>query len=288
MLFNKPMNKFNNKCYICGSSDLSDTGYKLRDSEELKVLKCNNCTLMFLSSFDHIDESFYDSGKMHGTSFNIDKWLQNCKPDDERRFKFLKKHINGKALLDFGCGAGGFLILAKDYADVYGIERQDSLENHFKKNNIKVFKSLNDIDKKFDIITMFHVLEHLKDPVAALQELLTYLKDNGEIIIEVPNSDDALLSIYKCSKFANFTHWRCHLYSFNEKSLKIMLKKAGIKINYIKPVQRYGLANHLYWLIKGDKGGHLKWKFFNIFDPIYKTLLKVLRKTDTLIISISK
>ena len=67
-----------------------------------------------------------------------------------------------------------------------------------------------------------------------------------------------------------------------------MLKKAGIKINYIKPIQRYGLANHLYWLIKGDKGGHLKWKFFNIFDPIYKTILKLFRKTDTLIISISK
>ena len=137
---------------------------------------------------------------------------------------------------------------------------------------------------------MFHVLEHLPDPKSVIKELLNKLKDDGKLIIEVPNEDDALLSLYACKKFADFTHWSCHLYSFNRKTLKKLLEDTGIEINYIKPVQRYGFANHLYWLLRGEKGGHNVWEKLDnpVLNFFYKNFLKLISKTDTLVISISK
>lgn len=277
-----------NKCYLCGNDDLVERGYNLRDSKDLRVLECKKCSLVFLSSFEHINQDFYKKGKMHSISFNPQKWLKASKKDDERRFEFLKNRIENKTLLDFGCGAGGFLLLAKEVADVEGVEEQENLKDFFTKNGLRVFSSLEEIGKKYDVITMFHVLEHLKEPKKIVADLLEYLKDDGELIIEVPNENDALLTLYKCRAFGNFTHWSCHLFCFNQKTLKKLFLEMGLEINYITPVQRFGFANHLYWLLMGQKGGQLKWTFLNKFDWIYKKIIIALGKSDTLIISVSK
>ena len=281
----------NKKCYICGSSEIEDTGYSLRDDETIKVLRCKRCSLVFLSSFEHINKDFYKDGKMHSGNFDHKRWLEASYDDDRRRFLMLKKIIKGKKLLDFGCGAGGFLMMAKDYASkVAGVEKQDALRALFNEKNMDIFDNPDEIHDKFDVITMFHVLEHLPDPKSVIKELLNKLKDDGKLIIEVPNEDDALLSLYACKKFADFTHWSCHLYSFNRKTLKKLLEDTRIEINYIKPVQRYGFANHLYWLLRGEKGGHNVWKKLDnpVLNFFYKNFLKLISKTDTLVISISK
>ena len=281
----------NKKCYICGSSEIEDTGYSLRDDESIKVLRCKRCSLVFLSSFEHINKDFYKDGKMHSGNFDHKRWLEASYDDDRRRFLMLKKIIKGKKLLDFGCGAGGFLMMAKDYASkVAGVEKQDALRALFNEKNLDIFDNPDEIHDKFDVITMFHVLEHLPDPKSVIKELLNKLKDDGKLIIEVPNEDDALLSLYACKKFADFTHWSCHLYSFNRKTLKKLLEDTRIEINYIKPVQRYGFANHLYWLLRGEKGGHNVWEKLDnpVLNFFYKNFLKLISKTDTLVISISK
>ena len=269
----------NKKCYICGSSEIEDTGYSLRDDETIKVLRCKRCSLVFLSSFEHINKDFYKDGKMHSGNFDHKRWLEASYDDDRRRFLMLKKIIKGKKLLDFGCGAGGFLMMAKDYASkVAGVEKQDALRALFNEKNMDIFDNPDEIHDKFDVITMFHVLEHLPDPKSVIKELLNKLKDDGKLIIEVPNEDDALLSLYACKKFADFTHWSCHLYSFNRKTLKKLLEDTGIEINYIKPVQRYGFANHLYWLLRGEKGGHNVWEKLDnpVLNFFYKNFLKLI------------
>jgi len=55
----------------------------------------------------------------------------------------------------------------------------------------------NKTGKKFDVITLFHVLEHIKNPVKTLADLRTYLKADGTLIVEIPNADDFLLQINK-------------------------------------------------------------------------------------------
>lgn len=285
------MEEFSHKCYLCKSNNIEDTGYNLRDNDQLRVLRCNDCSLVFLSSFDHIDKEFYKNGKMHESECEPQKWLELSKIDDERRFFSLKNILKDKKLLDFGCGAGGFLLLARNEAKkVCAIEKQQSLKQFFSKNSLEVLDDIQKINEKFDIITMFHVLEHLTDPVSAIKNLSSYLEENGKLIIEVPNSEDALLSFYNCREFADFTHWSCHLFSFNKKTLEKMASQAGLKVDFIKPVQRYGLGNHLYWLLKKQKGGHSKWKRLeqSFVSSLYKNLLKFFFKSDTIVICLSK
>ena len=202
--------------------------------------------------------------EMHGKEVDIESWMNKTACDDERRYNYFQDIIKNSSVLDFGCGNGGFLLRAKNIADnVVGIEPEIFLKQHFLTHNIPVFPNIQELNKNFDLITIFHVLEHVPDPVNILKKLVQRLNQDGQIIIEVPNSKDALLTLYNCKPFSNFTYWSCHLFLFNEATLSELIKKAGLKINYIKQVQRYPISNHLYWLSEGKPGGHEKWSFLD-------------------------
>jgi 2-polyprenyl-3-methyl-5-hydroxy-6-metoxy-1,4-benzoquinol methylase len=288
-------------CYLCQSSSLILRPDKIRDYWESAnlpapdVLECSNCGLVFLSSFDHISSEHYINSGMHNEkTFSYDSWLAESKIDDKRRFGFLKDKIKGKKLLDFGCGAGGFLNLAKEISkNVDGIELEKALHPKFKERSLNVFYNEYEAIKtkfKWDIISAFHVVEHLKDPLKTLKDLSLILDNNGELIIEVPNINDALLSLYNNKAFKEFNYWSNHLFMFNTKTLKDLVKKAGFEVNWIKPIQRYPLSNHLYWLSHGMPGGHKIFDFIdsqNLQDDYEKKLASV-NATDTIMLSASK
>ena len=95
----------------------------------------------------------------HGEgAISIEQWLRQTRRDDNRRFEDLRKQITGKSILDFDCGAGGFLLLAKDIAEsVEGIELEKRLTTHFYTNAINVVQDIDQLKtgKKFDVITLF-------------------------------------------------------------------------------------------------------------------------------------
>ena len=119
------------------------------------------------------------------------------------------------------------------------------------------------------MITAFHVIEHLSDPVSMLKTLEAKLSKNGRIVVEVPSSEDALLTLYDSSAFQHFTYWSQHLFLFNAETLRRLAKQAGLCIVSIQQYQRYPLSNHLHWLSKGKPGGHQKWAFLD--SPELKT-----------------
>lgn len=137
---------------------------------------------------------------------------------------------------------------------------------------------------------MFHVLEHIPDPKAILGELGKMLADDGQIIVEVPNADDALLTLYKNEPFSKFTYWGCHLFLYTAKTLKILFNQMNLKVNYIKQIQRYPLSNRLYWLANGKPGGHQKWHFLDSLElhAAYEKQLAALGKCDTILASVKR
>ena len=137
---------------------------------------------------------------------------------------------------------------------------------------------------------MFHVLEHIPDPKSILGELSEILAGDGQIIIEVPNADDALLTLYHNEPFSRFTYWSCHLFLNTAKTLEMLVCQCNLKVNYIKQVQRYPLSNHLYWLANGRPGGHQKWHFLDSpeMHAAYTKQLAAIGKCDTILASISK
>tara|TARA_Y100000816_G_scaffold291420_1_gene282704 strand:+ start:722 stop:1678 length:957 start_codon:yes stop_codon:yes gene_type:complete len=290
-----------NSCYICSKTDFSERSGSVRDDDKLKIYECNNCGLVFLSSFEHINDNYYESSSMHeeeihNTTEDIQDWLNITKEDNERRFDYLKPLLVNNTLLDFGCGPGGFLRLASEISMVaHGLELEKKLKPYFKKQSLTVFQNLSDLFKEmpsggYDIITLFQVLEHLPDPKKTLDELYEILADDGQIIIEIPNANDALLSLYNSTPFSDFTYWSSHLFLYTSGTLELLVKQTNLKVNYIKQIQRYPLSNHLYWLANGLPGGHEVWSFLNSEDLhlSYEKQLSSIGMCDTIVASISK
>jgi 2-polyprenyl-3-methyl-5-hydroxy-6-metoxy-1,4-benzoquinol methylase len=203
----------------------------------------------------------------------------------------LKRLIENKSILDFGCGTGGFLLFARGVSSrVVGIEIESRLQLRFQKEGLDVFSNIDEVTGDFDIITLFHVLEHVPDPVTLLKQLAEKLNKAGYLIVEVPNANDALLSLYKNKSFSNFTYWSCHLFLFTDATLSMVAKKAGLALNCVKQMQRYPLSNHLYWLLNRKPGGHKVWNFLDseALRDAYEKQLASLGCCDTIIGSFSK
>jgi len=276
---------------LCGEEKNVKREGKVRDNDSLEILECINCGLVFLSSLDHIKEDFYEDSGMHDEEYDLQTWIKDTKWDDTRRFNQYSEIIKNKDVLDFGCGTGGFLKQAKSMAaNVYGIELEKRLNAHFLENELTVYQSIEQLECSVDYIFMFHVLEHIKEPFSVLEKLKQKLKPDGNIIIEVPSSNDALLTLYRNKAFSCFTYWSPHLYLYNHTTLEILAKKAGLKVNAIQQKQRYPLANHLYWLAEGKPAGHIKWNFLNdsLLNNAYENVLASLGKCDTIIAYFAK
>ncbi len=278
-------------CYLCGSQKYKYRDGEVRDKKELKILECLDCSLVYLSDFSHVEDDFYEDSNMH-ISFDLKRWNAQTDKDDKRRYKFTKNLITDKDILDFGSGNGGYLNYIKLSAkSISALELEKVISQQYKEYGIRLYREIKEREQEFDVITMFHVMEHLRNPREMLVELSKNLKDNGKVIIEVPNSEDALLTLYENEAFSKFTYWSCHLFLFNVKTLSELVHQCGLKVDFIKHIQRYPLSNHLYWLSKNRAGGHQQWSEFIDSDSLndaYENSLASIGKTDTLIAQISK
>lgn len=206
--------------------------------------------------------------------------------DAKRRYEFVRNMIACKSVCDFGSGYGGFLTLAKEVADsVCGVELESQVASIYEKEQIPLYTNIEDSHKSFDVITSFHCLEHLADPIRFLKIFKQHLNQSGKIILEVPNANDALLRIYKSKAFADFTYWSAHLYLFTPHTLDRLAKLAGLQVKFVKCVQRYPLSNHLYWLSHHKPAGHKIWGEFldnKLLNRAYEQTLASLGVSDTL------
>lgn len=281
------------KCYLCDSTNHKKREGKVRDNSKLDILECDDCGLVFLSSLDHMNKEFYEESNM-SVNFTIDEWLKETFHDDERRFEFIKPMIANKDIADFGSGAGGYLLKAKGIANsIKGIELDKKIKQHYADNGIELVRDIEDIkDSSLDVITAFHVVEHLSEPIDILEMLIKKLKIDGKLIIEVPNSNDALLTIYNNKAFSEFTYWSPHLFLYNSHTLELLFKKInGVKIDFIKYIQRYPLSNHLYWLSKDKPAGHKHWGDFidsSELSKAYESQLASIGATDTIIMQLTR
>ena len=299
------------KCYLCESINIAGIPTKIRDVDvkpelDFKILKCNDCDFVFLSHHDHIVEGdFYENSKMlkndrflskqQITNFEkFESWKKNANFDDERRKNMLVDSVANKSVLDYGCGAGGFINKINQFCNsVAGVEPDTHLiyylKNSFVDLDIPVYHNLDNVSKKFDFITCFHVMEHIKDPISELKNLKKNLKDCGKIIIEVPNINDALLDLYDIQDFRDWYFWTCHLYYYSQKSLRAIGEKAGYKVDYVKQIQRFPLSNHIHWLQKNKPNGHKIYDFLNNdhLNEAYSNTLSAVGMCDTLIMRLS-
>ena len=142
-------------------------------------------------------------------------------------------------LLDIGCGTGDFLQMAQNNNwTVFGIEPNEQARNIAnKKTNNAVFnieQLLQFHEHTFDVITLWHVLEHLPNLENHIKQFKKLLKPNGVLIIAVPNYTSFDASYYK-HFWAAYDVPR-HLWHFNKTAISKLVSKQSMEVIKIKPM----------------------------------------------------
>lgn len=143
------------------------------------------------------------------------------------------KNNQSPKLLDIGCGTGDFIVACNNANfNVVGVEPNKNARNitntKLQKSKTEIFDNITEINAKFDVITMWHVLEHVPNLTEYISQLKKLLQPNGTILIAVPNYKSFDANYYK-EFWAAFDVPR-HLWHFSQKSIKLLFGKENQKV----------------------------------------------------------
>ncbi|MFN6945958.1 MAG: class I SAM-dependent methyltransferase [Cytophagaceae bacterium] len=236
------------ECPSCMSNDLSVV-MKTKDysvtQENFTIARCNNCGLWFTNprpSENAIGRYYQSQDYISHT--NTSKGIINRLYHQVRNITLKKKvalinslHKGKGSILDMGCGTGYFLAACKnDGWKVEGMEPDDNARKMASEiTNTRINKSLDVVPNgPYDIITLWHVLEHIHKLNETLETLYSKLSAKGKLIIAVPNCSSYDAAKYD-EKWAAYDVPR-HLYHFTPETIKPLLKKHHFNIIDVKPM----------------------------------------------------
>ncbi|RXR20975.1 class I SAM-dependent methyltransferase [Flavobacterium amnicola] len=179
-------------------------------------------------------------------------------------------HANKGSLLDIGAGTGDFLVTAKAQGwDTTGIEPNVNAKNLAISKGISFQNSIESIEnEQFDVITMWHVMEHVPDVTHQIKELKRLLKPNGTIIIAVPN--------YKSFDAQHYgIFWAAydvprHLWHFSKTAMEKLVSRENMKLVKTLPM----IFDSFYVSLLSEKYKTGKMNFFNAFWIGFRSNLK--------------
>lgn len=257
-------------CYLCKSTSCSRIHDAIRYNLAPRPFRCDECGLVFLHPRMSLEEEkeFYENiYRFHYETQDAESlWLESL-PEAQRRVeRFFHLFTPQTRILEIGCASGFFVSeVQKHVKSATGVELTKEYVNYAKGKGLDVRLSLDEVkDSSCDLVFMFHVLEHIENPVEFLKEVKKKLIPGGTLIVEVPNVDDILISVYRIKAHLDFYWEIAHNYYFSKTTLAKVLEKAGYRYE-ILPLQRYDLSNHMHWMMTGKPGG--QGRFDDIFPP---------------------
>ena len=207
------------------------------------------------------------------------------------KYRLLKQFNPGiQSVLDYGTATGEFLkYLSKETIKVSGIEPNNearTIANDITNNNVKV--SIDDISGKYDAITLWHVLEHVKEIDELIVKLKKRLNDNGILVIAVPNFKSFDAQYYQAF-WAAFDVPR-HIWHFSPLAIQKLFEKHQMKVVAQKPLYfdsfYVSLLSEQYktgkknWLKAFFTGIKSNWKARKTGN--YSSLIYIIKKTNVL------
>jgi 2-polyprenyl-3-methyl-5-hydroxy-6-metoxy-1,4-benzoquinol methylase len=257
-------------CPVCGSDSfdqfLSGKDYFLSD-EKFEIVMCSKCGFRFTNPRPKAEDlgKYYESSDYishSDTRKGLFAWVYQSvrKYTLRRKLVLIRKFQQRGKLLDIGCATGQFLnFMAQHGWETTGIEPDDKTRARAISEyglNVLPEESLNSFsDSSFDIITMWHVLEHVSELNGRMLQLNKILKAKGTLIIAVPNSNS-----YDAKKYNEF--WAGydlprHLYHFTKQDMKLLMEKYGFAILNIVPMKFD--AFYVSLLSEKYKSGKMLW-----------------------------
>lgn len=187
--------------------------------------ECPDCRVTFSQPRDPVHPSWYSKSRMNEARAGGSDW---------RYRTFFSVEREGSRLLDVGCGAGQFLRLAQDRGfQVVGVDYNPAHVEEARKAGLVNVEAqdygtyLRSHAAKYDVVTLFDVLEHVGEPAVLLQAVRAALAPSGRLIVTLPNNDRPLLSKSNREKWDyppyHYTRW-------TQRALKKVLERLGYEI----------------------------------------------------------
>ncbi|WP_242921654.1 class I SAM-dependent methyltransferase [Pontibacter liquoris] len=236
-------------CPVCGKNEFKNFLVVTDNSvskESFVLVECENCSFKFTNprpdaasigayyeSEDYISHSNTKSGIIN-RAYHVVRSITT-----KQKVELINRHAAGKgSVLDYGCGTGVFLAACKkDGWEVRGIEPNERARQvATAETGENIAASLEDLSgEKFDVITLWHVLEHVHTLNETVDALIASLQDNGTLIIAVPNADSHDAKEYR-ENWAAYDVPR-HLYHFTQPTMKRFLKKHRMVLEEVLPMK---------------------------------------------------
>lgn len=282
------MNEIKN-CQICDNSEFK-TAFELKDyflsQENFSIIQCKNCGFLItnpqpdkdkIGEYYKSEEYVSHSNSRKGLINSIYHFVRNFTL--KKKFQMVKSLKSKGSILDIGCATGEFLNVFKlDKWTTLGIEPDKDAKKFAVENynlNIENENHLEKIDENsFDIITMWHVLEHVPNLNKRLETLQRILKDEGNLIIAVPNYKSFDADYY--GKFWAAYDVPRHLFHFSQSTMEKLLIKHGFEIENIKPMK----FDSFYVSMLSEKYKNQKSNILNAFWVGLKSNFKAIKSND--------
>lgn len=245
-------------CIACGNNHLRLAYSNVEDYEYgtyhgVNYFRCTNCGLLAqypLPPLKYI-ASFYPSNYRNHLQFgkrSVYSLLKKYQVNRvARELEHLAKHKHDN-ILEIGCGNGLLLTSLRDrgFHALWGTDMSDAGQKSLSQKDI-VFRKA-DIEKtfpfnrRFEMIILNHVVEHLLDPILVLASCKKHLAETGKIVIITPNSDSILLQIF--NKYWDGINAPRHIHIFSPRSLENMRKKLNVG-----RLTTYPVADPMQWAL---------------------------------------
>jgi 2-polyprenyl-3-methyl-5-hydroxy-6-metoxy-1,4-benzoquinol methylase len=241
---------FYSSCPVCGSLTirkvLSAKDYMITQ-QEFEIWECDSCSLRFTQAIPTEEEigPYYQS-ENYISHTNTQKGLVNRLYHQVRRITLNNKRKliesvshAGKNLLDVGAGTGAFADYMRHKGwQVAGVEADETTRKRAFEWHGLLLHSTSEFftlqQEYYDIITLWHVLEHVHSLHEYMEQLKKLLTQNGTLLIAVPNYTSHDAALYK-------EYWAAwdvprHLYHFSPNAMRTLLKKHELKLRGIRPM----------------------------------------------------
>jgi 2-polyprenyl-3-methyl-5-hydroxy-6-metoxy-1,4-benzoquinol methylase len=223
------------RCCVCGNEDKEKFHLKYQ-KDNCAVVTCDNCNLYFIPPYyrKQIKYGQYKNADVTAAIRSGNNWVKIQR--HKLRFKFIQKYARSGKLFDLGAGWGHFMLAGKELGyDVYGVEIAEQpylyCVNDLKLpvDHIDFFQM--DETKKFDVITMWDVLEHIDKADDFLEKCSKLNKPGSYLFIQVPQIDS-----YFAKKYEN--NWKMmgldHVNYFGKDTITKILANHGYEVVKIK------------------------------------------------------
>ena len=237
-------------CDICGAADPNT----VLESAQLDgpLVQCRICGFRYVGSRRSrltFGSGGGDAAEVASRVQAANSGIRNLRLEEEHRLGILnarwrldlirKFRTSGK-LLEVGCARGDFLSVARDSFDVFGVEPNPSLADDAE----KVAPIYRDVIetlpwREFDVITSFHVIEHVDSPKRFVAAMADRLKPGGLLVLETPDIDSLPFRLMK-------TRWRQfipeHYFFFDASSMTKLLSENGFRVDRIGRIGKHASA----------------------------------------------